>query len=321
MRTFSTVIAVISLAVATLPLSRASAGIRPLIGSGSWPLHSFKTTTSQPPQFKITKSGEPLAPGLLFFTPNSIDGSVKSAALIMTDSGELVWTSENGSYGNLFVQKLDGKPVLTMWSGSGSADITTKGHGYGKVSILDTTYNEIYTICPKLHLVTPNGTVAECFADLHESYITERGSILVTAYNMTTTDLTSVGGPSDGWVFDCLFYEIDIKTQKTLFRWSALESGIPINFTKLRTGYKGSRNSPFDWFHINAVQSFGNKYLVNSRNTWSTYLINSTGQIEWQIQVFLSLHSILFLVLTYGFKRAMTEVILDHCHLMATSYV
>ncbi|KAI9835568.1 MAG: hypothetical protein M1819_002019 [Sarea resinae] len=253
-------------------------------GKDTWPNQTFKTVRYQPPQLQISKLGEALAPGLLFFTATSTDGSEETAPLIMTDTGELVWNGQQGKHGNLLVQTLDGNNVLSMWRGSGSADTAIAGHGYGKVEILDTTYTEIYTVCPELDLVTPNNTKYDCYADLHESYITERGSILVTAYNITTADLRSVGGPRNGWVYDPMFYEIDIKTNETLFHWSPTASGIPINAThQPLDGTGSSQSDPFDWFHTNSVQSIGTGYLVNSRHLWTTFLLNSTGGIKWNI--------------------------------------
>ncbi len=93
--------------------------------------------------------------------------------------------------------------------------------------------------------------------------------------------------PKDGWVFDSLFFKLNIKTNSTLFHWSALEAGIPFAdsqaslTSKFRTGTK---DSPWDWFHMNSAQSVGNGYLVNSRYLWTTFKLNSTGDIEWNIQ-------------------------------------
>lgn len=79
----------------------------------------------------------------------------------------------------------------------------------------------------------------------HQAYVTDRGSLIVSAYNATPADLASVGGPTDGWVLDSMFYEIDIKTQEILFSWSALNAGIPVNATKL-TAEGSSQESPLD---------------------------------------------------------------------------
>lgn len=95
-------------------------------------------------------------------------------------------------------------------------------------------------------------------------------------------------GPSDGWVYDTKFLEIDIATQDIVFEWSAIEAGIPFNLSKTRpvggmAGNGTSQSSPWDWFHTNSVQSVGDKYLVNSRHCWSTFMLDSTGKVEWYI--------------------------------------
>jgi hypothetical protein len=148
----------------------------------------------------------------------------------MTNEGELVWYVETAvPQTNLFAQQLDGKPVLTRWHGKGSKN----GHGYGSVIILDDKYTPINEICPKPNFVTSDDEEPECYADLHESFITDQGTILVTAVNMTQADLISVGGLVDGWILDNWIFEIDIKTNEIVFSWSALEAGIPLNLSKV----------------------------------------------------------------------------------------
>ncbi|KAI9657995.1 MAG: hypothetical protein M1821_002654 [Bathelium mastoideum] len=201
----------------------------------------------------------------------------------MTDSGDLVWNSAPGSYSNLKVQYLDSEPVLTFWNGS-----TIGEKGYGWVSVLDTTYTEAYRVCPQAYALTPGNTTFACYGDIHESTITDRGTMLMTIYNITQADLTSVNGPKDGWIYDGVFYEVDIKTNKTLFRWSAYEAGLPFTEAKgplAKAQYgSGTLEDPYDYFHINSVQRVGSHYFVNSRNYWTSYLLNSEGEIEWQIK-------------------------------------
>lgn len=226
------------------------------------------------PVLSVNKSGGELANGLLLMT------SGEQGPLLMTDSGDLVWNVPEVQATNLFVQSLDDKPILTYWSGTGS----NLGRGYGQVNILDTTYTRIYTICPNLTLVQTTGPSTGCALDLHESFVTTRGTILCTAVNVTTTDLTSVGGPKVGWVYDSMFLEIDIKTNKILFMWSPLAAGIPINSTKQTLSSTGaSQSNPFDWFHMNSVTTTKSGYLVNSRHTWSSYGLDSSGKVQWTL--------------------------------------
>lgn len=257
------------------------------VSGNIWPYQAYKSSPHNPPELEIATTGEPLAPGLLFITPSdgtTIEATKDTAPLIMTDTGQLVWNGPSTSANNLRVATYEGNSILTYWSGQ-SAPGANVGHGYGNVTFLDSTYNEILNVCPQFGLVTPDNVTYPCQADLHESFVTDRNTLLVTAYNATETDLSSIDGPSNGWVFDCLFFELDPKTGNILFRWSALEH-VPVSETKLKlAGREGFNQSvPFDWFHINSVVSIGKNYLVNSRHSWTTYLITEKGDIDWTLQ-------------------------------------
>lgn len=252
-----------------------------------WPYQVYKSSPFNPPELEITTNGQPLAPGLLFITPSdgsTIKATEDTAPLIMTDMGQLVWNGPAISANNFRVASYEGNSILTYWSGS-SAPGANVGHGYGNVTFLDATYNEILNVCPQFGLVTPGNVAYPCEADLHESFVTDRNTLLVTAYNATQTDLSSIGGPSDGWVFDCLFFELDPKNGDILFRWSALEH-VPVSDTKLSFPGRGGFNQsvPFDWFHINSVVNIGDHFLVNSRHLWASYMITAEGDILWTLQ-------------------------------------
>ncbi|KAK3172027.1 hypothetical protein OEA41_004111 [Lepraria neglecta] len=252
----------------------------------TWPYQVFKSSPFTPPKLQITTNGKPLAPGLLFITPSEQSAVVATsdvAPLIMTDAGQLVFNGPIVNATNFRHATYKGKDILTYWSGLSTAGANV-GHGYGNVTFLDDTYTEILTVCPKFGLVTPDNTQYPCEADLHESYTTGRDTILVSAYNATPTDLTSVGGPKDGWVFDCLFFEIEPESAKILFRWSALEHVPVIDSKQPLAGTGLNQTVPWDWFHINSVVNVGNEYLVNSRHVWTTYLLTAKGDIIWRIQ-------------------------------------
>lgn len=251
-----------------------------------WPYQVFRSATFNPPQLQVSANGERLAPGLLFFDPTdftSVNATQDQAPLIMTDAGQLVWNGPYVDATNFRVASYEGNAILTFWSGLSTAGANI-GHGYGNVTFLDSTYNEILTVCPKFGLVTPDNTTYPCEADLHESYVTDRNTLLITAYNVTTANLRPIGGPEDGWIFDCLFFEINPKDGSILFRWSALDH-VPIRESKLPLGETGkSKSRPFDYFHINSVVNIGDNYLVNSRHVWTVYLVSLTGDIIWTIQ-------------------------------------
>ena len=257
-------------------------------GSGKiWPYQVYRSSPFNPPQLEITTNGQPLASGFIFISPSDqtpVKATKDTAPMIMTETGQLVWHGPMVDATNFRVASYEGKSILTFWSGSKSPGANV-GHGYGKVTFLDSTYNEILTVCPQLGIRAPDNATFDCQADFHESFITDRNTLLVTAYNVTETDLSSIGGPVKGWVFDCLFFELDPKNGEILFRWSALEH-VPVAETKLKLAGRGGLNQsvPFDWFHINSVENVGNHFLVNSRHLWTTYLVTAKGDIKWTLQ-------------------------------------
>lgn len=236
--------------------------------------------TLQPPVFAVNKSGAPLGDGLIVITPVQIP-KPDSAPMLMTDSGDLVWNGPIAPSTSLSVQYLYGRPVLVYWSGLPF----TVGIGYGNITIVDDQYNVLYTVCPDFPVLTTTGMNTGCTLDLHEATITDRGTLLVTVLNVTNADLTSVGGPKNGWLFDSLFLEVDIFSQKIVFQWSPFQAGIPLNSTHMPIFATGtSQADPFDWFHMNSIQRLGDGYLVNSRHTWATYFVNCDGKVEWVIE-------------------------------------
>ncbi len=243
-----------------------------------WPWQEYTTLNTTPPHLQINATGQPLSSGLILFTPGG--PSVKEAApFIMTDTSDLVWGGPPSNATNLRMQTLFDKPVLTYWEETGK-NAQLPAHGNGKVVILDTSYKQIYTICPQLNLT---GASSPCYADLHESFITPDNTMLITAYNITTADLSSVGGPENGYVLESLAVEVDIATGEILFMWSPLDH-VPINTTHMPLLKSGHNESlPFDWFHMNSIQAFEGHFLINSRHTWTAYLVDRSGNIIWQI--------------------------------------
>ena len=187
-------------------------------------------------------------------------------------------------YNGFGVQDLHNEPYLIYWKGNSSA---TFGHGYGSVHVLNSSYHEVYNICPsvkELDLVTSAHVSYACYLDRHEALITNQGTLIATAYNVTPADLTSVGGPENGWIFDSLLFEIDLATGKVLFRWRALDHlpKIPLDQSKYPL-VVGNVTLPWDYFHINSVQALPDGYLVNSRHLFSTYKVSKNGSIDWHL--------------------------------------
>lgn len=251
--------------------------------AADWPYWTYTTVPFQPPKLNITTAGEAPDPGLIFLGPRG-DQPNGTAAMIYDQAGNLVYQGPHEETANVNVQTLFGKPVLTFWSGS----ILDTGFGYGKVHILDQTYKEIYTVSLDGDFVTPSGTAEESYNDLHESKITARNTMLVTAYNVTRGNLSVVGGPEDGWLLDGHFYEIDIVTKQVFFSWSTANHSdqLPITLSRNPIADRGRNQShPWDPYHINSIELVGDGYLVSFRHLFSVLYLNRDGSIKWRLSV------------------------------------
>lgn len=175
----------------------------------AWPSQNYRTEKFSPPRLKVVGKPSDTSGGYIIFGPTG-SGISSPAPLIMERNGDLIWNGPVSNPQNVRVQSLyssSGKTsqVITYWDGYGATP-KTFGHGLGSVRILDNTYKELYKICPKLDLYYVNLQQMPCMLDYHESFLTNASTIVVTAYNVTRWDLTSVGGPKNGWIFDSLFY-------------------------------------------------------------------------------------------------------------------
>ncbi|KAI0882630.1 ASST-domain-containing protein [Annulohypoxylon maeteangense] len=259
----------------------------------SWPWQTYKSSSREPPSLNITKYG-PTSPGYLFFVQNG-NYAHNYSLFIMSDDNELVWQSAPlGDYAAFKAQTFEGKPVLTFFNGISLPE--PYGWGHGIIQILDESYTSIYnvslTAAEENFVTIPelDPTQLVSYLDLHESKITADDTILVTVYNVTQYDLSSVGGPVDGWVSDSIFYELDIKTNEILFKWSALShvDQIPISdvleFYPL-ADYGKNQSLPYGYFHINSVEKFTDgSYLISSRYYSSVFKIAKDGSVEWTLQ-------------------------------------
>jgi hypothetical protein len=271
-----------ALAAAATPAGGSSAGASPAGASQQWPIQLFKSSPLQPPVMNVTKSGK-TQPGYIFLSPyDALKGYGFPA--IYTDDGELVWQGPPGSITGFQTQTLNGEPVLTYWNGT----VSMLGFGYGSIHFLNQTYDEIYRVTlsdGNRTFKTAMGSQFPSYIDVHEDSITNRDSVLVTAYNVTGADLQSVGGPKDGWIYDGQFYEIDIVSNDVLFSWSASDH---LNLSDSATPLAGSGNIqsyPWDFAHLNSVMRYGDEYILSAHGYCSVYALDSKGDIKWTLNV------------------------------------
>ena len=119
-----------------------------------------------------------------------------------------------------------------------------------------------------------------------EHEMTDRNTMVITSYNNTQYDLISIDGPSDGWVADGMFFELDVATGEVVFEWRGLKH-LSLNDSRYGFNAKGAgytERVPWDWLHINSVQRVGEDYLISARHHWAVYLISGKdGSIIWKL--------------------------------------
>ncbi|KKK19923.1 hypothetical protein AOCH_002514 [Aspergillus ochraceoroseus] len=238
---------------------------------GFGPSQSYISFEYDSPLVEISQTGVGCDPRYSFLAPRG-DSIAHPGPMIMDAEGNLVWMKHNWEITQDFkVQRYQDTDYLTYWEGS-----VTEGRGYGSWYMLDSTYTTRYVI-------TPAGNFG---GDLHEFHITPQGTALLAIYDPIPADLTPVGGLKLGWLYDCVFQEIDIATGDLLFEWRASEY-VPINNTyHQRQGTAGKdRESAFDFFHLNSIdQDDEGNYIISSRHMHTISCIDRhTGEILWTL--------------------------------------
>jgi hypothetical protein len=269
---------VASLAIAALASATTST-------AQQWPLQLFKSSPLQPPLMNVTKNGQ-TEPGYIFLSPTDMLKS-HGAPTIFTDNGELVWQGQSGNITGFQSQTLNGEPVLTYWNGT----VSMLGFGYGSVHFLNQEYDEIHRVTlsdDTLNFKSALGPHFPSYIDVHEDTITNRGSVMVTAYNVTRADLRSVGGPANGWVHDSQFYEIDIASNEVLFSWSALDHLNLSGSAAPLAGAGHNQSNPWDFAHLNSVMRYGEDYVLSAHGFCTVYAIDLKGNIKWTLNVCLA---------------------------------
>jgi outer membrane protein assembly factor BamB len=217
------------------------------------------------PALSVARISGGLAGGLIFIAPYNAPTGQQAGGVIVDNSGQPVW--ENPLNGlvttNLQVQRYQGRAALTWWDG-----LIENGHGVGGYVIA----GEDYT--PLRQVQAGNGL----HGDLHEFLLTDRGTALLTAYNIVTRDLSSVGGSKQGTIQDAIFQELDLASGRVLLEWHSLDN-IPLSESYWPV------YEPWDYVHINSIDvDHDGNLLVSSRNTHTVYKIDRhSGEVIWRL--------------------------------------
>ena len=251
------------------PATRPAPGAPTAGAAGGCPVcMSFHSLVDFHPPVVRVSSDPDTSSGDIFITPRHSQGRqlpFQAGPMILDGQGRLVWFLPiHFVASDLQVERYLGHPVLTWWQGLGTG-LT----GHGKDIIMNSSYQTVATVMAK------NGL----WADNHEFQITPQGTALIEALDPVKANLTSVGGPANGTVFDYVLQEIDIRTGKLLWEWHAL-GHIPLS-----ASYATPQGSHFDYLHLNSIEQLpSGNLLISARNTWGIYEIDKrTGKIIWSL--------------------------------------
>src|ERR671917_2290328 len=230
-----------------------------------WDFRSRPDLSPAAIEVTTTQAHDDTAPGYIFAALK--EGIGDYGPMIIDDLGELVWYGKYGSARDFKMQYYKGRPVLTWWEGR-----VIQGHGIGEYVIFDGSYREIARVR------AGNGFRG----DLHEFLITPQDTALLTAYVPRRADLSPIGGPEYGQVWDGIAQEVDIETGRVLFEWHSLEHvGIEESYAK----QPDNPEHLYDYFHINSIDvDHDDNLIVSSRNTWTVYkLERNSGDVLWRL--------------------------------------
>jgi len=243
-------------------------------------LHPMKVTVN------INEPGT--FPGFIFVAPYAFSGDAvygQTGSLIMDNEGNPIWfrplSSPNLMNTDFRMQRLAGKKVLTFWEGT-----LATAPAYTNVPGGSSEPGSCYYILDNAYRVIKNVKAKKGFAsDIHEFLLTPDNTALLLSTKAVPMDLTPYGGPQNGYVQDFAIQEIDLKTNKLLFFWDALQH-IPLMDSYESASSASSTNNIWDAYHLNSIGLTDNSkdILVSGRNTWTIYRINKhSGNIIWRL--------------------------------------
>lgn len=161
------------------------------------------------------------------------------------------------------------KDVHLCWS--------EKNEGQGRKKIvLDASYNLVEVF--KSGLVYDGGIER---SNMHEFNMVDDGeNYLQPAWPQRVADLTVIGGPEDGRIWDGCFQDVVVSTGEPEFEWCWMDhfpiwetnifptdaKNITGNITSIKVG-SGTKESPYDAWHVNSMdKNFEGDYLLSTRH-------------------------------------------------------
>jgi hypothetical protein len=226
----------------------------------------------QPPTVTVDVDSGAQAPGDLFLAPYA--GVGQYGPMILDANGRLIWFKplpKGERAADVRVQEYEGHPVLTWWQDP----LPVEGRDDAGLVIADSAYRTLAVV----H--AGNGYKP----DIHAFHILPNGAMLTTIYDAIRCNLSAYGGPADGAIADTVLQEIDPKTGLVRFEWHSIDH-VSLRDSYMPVGKRGgSLVHPWDWFHINAVNSSeAGRLLISARNTWTVYEVaRRSGMVLWRL--------------------------------------
>src|SRR5919198_2103792 len=236
------------------------------------PFQHFRSRPDlKPPRVTVNTPAHGTEKAYVFLAPK--EKVAQAGPMILDDRGQVVWfyPLETKAVADFRAQLYHGRPVLTWWRGR-----APKGVGSGYYVMFDSAYHHVADIR------AGNGLSG----DVHEFLITPRNTALLTVYHRIPQDLSSVGGPKQGRIFDGIVQEVDIASGRVLWQWSSI-AHVPVeeSYAPIPPASKGAKAAPVDYFHINSVdEDDDGNFLISARNTHAIYKVNrGTGAVMWRL--------------------------------------
>jgi hypothetical protein len=218
-----------------------------------------------PPLVRMIGQDTDTAAGDIFLDAHH---SAHRGPYILNSAGGLLWFGQlrgrRGLASDVRVQHYAHHPVLTYHQGT-----PTRGVGV----LLNDHYQRVHTV------TAGDGYQRQGFT-MHEFQLTPQGTALAEVVATVHANLTSVGGPPNGLVYDTIIQEVDVASNRVVWEWSAL------GHLPLRDSYaKYQPGVPFEAFHLNSIQQLpGGNLLISLRHMWAVFSINKkSGKVNWEL--------------------------------------
>ncbi|KAJ5634312.1 hypothetical protein N7528_002154 [Penicillium herquei] len=236
---------------------------------GLGPSRTYQSFDEQSPLVEISPVDATCDQRYTFLAPRG-DSVEHPGPMIIDANGELVWMKYNwGTTQDFKVQSYKGKDYLTYWQGD-----EEDGYGHGSWYMLDSTYTPRYIVSP----------AGDLDGDLHDLQITVNDTALLLIYEPIPADLTALGGPEHGWLYEGVIQEIDIETGELLFEWRSSKTYPPEDSFHPLNGRGHERALGYDYFHLNSVdKNDEGHYLISARHTHTVTCIDSNGEVLWTL--------------------------------------